>query len=117
MIWRDMNGNPIKVGDIVMRDAADPADKYIGPVVFDKETGKLKIRMWSRFDKDVMNFVPINYTTVPNAYERTLIPRKSKWYYFRHRHRIPDVALVANAKPVKRRGNCIAVDAPIPGLN
>lgn len=110
MTWRDMNGEPLKIGDIVMRDSRDPEDKYIGAIVFNKETGRLMVRMWSRFDKDAMNFVPINYVALPAAYERTLIPRKTRLYYFLHRHCIPNVVLVANAKPIKRQGNVIQIN-------
>lgn len=105
MTWKDAYGNALKLGDIVMRDSADIDARYIGKIIYDKDFGGFKIRMWSRFDRNVMNFVPVQYVAIDSAYEYRLVPRKSKLYYLLHKHCIPDIVLLANAQPTKKLSN------------
>lgn len=114
MKYRDMNGSEIHLGDIV----ENHKKRIIGQVVVDIN-GHVMLRMWKRWNSRTMNYEPITFCGPMEAYDRPLIPRKSKFWWWRNGYCVPEVEILQYCTAKERRPRKIGIvtfDAPIPGI-
>ena len=106
MVWRDAWGNPIQSGDVV----EDTNTRRIGRVVY--RYNRPCIDIWKEFNAEMLNYIPVERTTVDDAYVRLLAP-KSEWYYKLHGRRLNHVEILQKRSLIDRNARTVEpIDMP-----